>query len=69
MKQIEQAGDAGARRQLRWNVVSNPEDVIQVQVLEMTDELRRALTAEGVGYLPPPNLRRWRRFWNLPQEG
>jgi hypothetical protein len=53
----------------RWKVVSEPGAAIHVEVLQMTDEMRRGLTADGVEYLPPPNLERFRRFWRLPKKG
>ena len=59
---------AGSRYLGRWKVVSRPDAGIEVKVLEMSDELRRSLTTKGVGHLPPPNLERFRRFWNLPKE-
>jgi hypothetical protein len=52
----------------RWKVISRPGAVIQAKVLEMSDEMRRRLTAEGVEYLPPPNLERFRSLWRLPRE-
>lgn len=52
----------------RWKVISRPGAVIQARILEMSDEMRRRLTAEGVEYLPPPNLDRFRAFWHLPGE-
>lgn len=51
----------------RWRVTSRPGAGIHVEELEMTDRVRRGLT--GGGYLPPPNLDRWRPFWNLPKKG
>jgi hypothetical protein len=44
----------------RWKVISRPGAVIHAKILEMSDEMRRRLTAEGVESLPPPRLGRWR---------
>lgn len=52
----------------RWKVISRPGAIIQAKVLEMSDELRRSLTADGVTSLPGPRLDRYRRFWNLPTQ-
>lgn len=51
----------------RWKVTSRRDSAIHVEELEMTDELRRSLTADGVTHLPGPRLERYRRFWNLPR--
>lgn len=51
----------------RWRVTSPPGAGIHVEELEMTPEVRRSLT--GGGYLPPPNLERWKPYWNLPRKG
>jgi hypothetical protein len=53
----------------RWEVITRPGAAIRAEKLVMTDEIRRSLTAEGVGYLPPPNLERWKPYWNLPKKG
>ena len=52
----------------RWRVISRPGAIIQAKVLDMSDAMRRTLTADGVECLPPPNLERFRRFWQLPRE-
>jgi hypothetical protein len=64
----KQECSAGRRAERRWKVVSDPDAIIQVEVLEMTDEIRRMLTMDRPVYLPPPNLKRWRRFWSVPTE-
>lgn len=51
----------------RWKVISTPGAPIHVEELEMTDEIKRNLTADGVTSLPGPRLERYRRFWNLPE--
>jgi hypothetical protein len=53
----------------RWKVISRPGAIIQAKMLEMSDETRRSLTAEGVTSLPAPRLDRYRKFWNLPKAG
>jgi phage pi2 protein 07 len=53
----------------RWEVISEPGAAIHAEMLVMTPEIRRSLTAEGVGYLPAPNLERWKPYWNLPEKG
>jgi hypothetical protein len=59
---------APRRRERRWKVISEPGAAIRVEALEMTDEIERMLKVEGPMYLPPPNLERWRKFWNLPKD-
>ena len=51
----------------RWKVISKPGAIIHAKVLEMSDEMRRSLTADGVTSLPGPRLERYRRFWDLPK--
>ena len=53
----------------RWETLSRPGAVIQARVLQMSDELRSRLTARGVGYLPPPNLERYRASGDLRGHG
>lgn len=55
------------RGERRWTVVSDPDAIIQVEVLEMTDEIQRMITLDRPVYLPPPNLMRWRRFRQLAE--
>jgi hypothetical protein len=68
MNNEEQRNRTASLTEGRWRVVSEPGAVIKVEVLEMTDEIRRMLTVDRPIYLPPPNLERFRRFWNLPKE-
>lgn len=63
------AGPYRSTRAGRWRVISRPGAVIRVEELEMTDEIRRGLTADGVDYLPPPNLQRFRRAAGMPRHG
>jgi hypothetical protein len=53
----------------RWETISRPGAIIQAKVLQMSNELRRRLTARGVGYLPPPNLERYRVSGDLRGHG
>jgi hypothetical protein len=51
----------------QWKVISTPGAPIHVEELEMTDEIKRNLTADDVTSLPAPRLERYRRYWNLPK--
>jgi hypothetical protein len=68
MNEHEQEGRYRMSSVGRWKVISQPGAAIHVEELEMTDEIRRNLTADGVTSLPGPRLERYRRFWNLPTQ-
>lgn len=68
MSEQKQESATAGRSEYHWRVISKPGAAIEVRELIMTDAIRRSLTAHGVDFLPPPNIERFRRFWQLPAE-